>query len=325
MSTENSKPLVSVCITTYNMQDYIGRALDSVLTQQTDFDFEIIVSDDSSTDSTLDILEFYKQKAGSSLTVLEAEENKGLIENFVKALRESRGKYIATLDADDYWIDPLKLQKQVDILNRQAEIGFVYTNYYNETASNGTRRAGYSKGHRYPGNNAYFSMIASLFVQISTPCFRRSLLDLVPMDEFVKRKFVAQDLSFFLGFSLVTIGYYIPDFTTVYTIREGSMSHEKDFEKRILNYEKCFEIGNYYIEKHPAPANIIDKRQFQHSFNLLLASWQTRDFEKVQKFIKPLLAKDFFKYNKKAWYIYHASKHKFLFRLFAPWVLRKRG
>jgi glycosyltransferase involved in cell wall biosynthesis len=108
--------LVSVCVITYNHEKYIHQALDSILAQKTNFPFNIIVADDFSTDNTRKIIDQYAEKHAQKFCVLDHSKKYGIAQNFLRLLDAACGKYIAYLEGDDYWTDPLKLQKQVDFL-----------------------------------------------------------------------------------------------------------------------------------------------------------------------------------------------------------------
>ncbi len=112
---------VSILCITYNQKKYIAKALDSMLSQITDFEYEIIIHDDGSTDGTIEIIKDYKEKNPEEICLLIEEDNrysKG--EDFViPTIREyARGKYIALCEGDDYWTDSFKLQKQRDALEK---------------------------------------------------------------------------------------------------------------------------------------------------------------------------------------------------------------
>lgn len=111
------KPLVSVCMITYNHKDYIEEAINGVLNQIFDFKIEIVISNDGSTDSTHKIISQYlKNSDNITFKYFNQIDNLGMIENFVFALKACRGKYISFCEGDDYWTDPLKLQKQIEFL-----------------------------------------------------------------------------------------------------------------------------------------------------------------------------------------------------------------
>ena len=131
-----SQPLVSVCIQTYQHANYIKQCLEGILMQKTTFPFEILLGEDNSTDGTREIcLEYAKKYPKKIRLFLHARENNIKINgqptgrfNFVYNLFIAKGKYIALCEGDDYWTDPLKLQKQVDFLEANPEFSICYHN-----------------------------------------------------------------------------------------------------------------------------------------------------------------------------------------------------
>jgi len=112
---------VSVIILTYNHENYIAEALDSVLAQETDFDFEIVVGDDASADRTPQILSEYAERHPDVLRLILRKHNLGANRNFVEVTRHCQGDYIAMIDGDDYWTRTDKLQTQVDFLDSHPD------------------------------------------------------------------------------------------------------------------------------------------------------------------------------------------------------------
>lgn len=110
------QPLVSVVIVTYNQEAYIAQAIDSVLMQETDFSYEVLIGDDASTDDTTRIVTEYAARFPDIIVPYIRPSNLGATRNSYELLKHMRGEYFAFLDGDDYWIDPFKLQKQVDFL-----------------------------------------------------------------------------------------------------------------------------------------------------------------------------------------------------------------
>ena len=123
-----NEPVVSVCMITYNHADFIDQALESVLQQQVDFSFGIVIGDDASTDDTLEIIKRYQSKYPDKIEILQSTKNLGGRINFIRTLQACRGKYIALLEGDDYWNDPLKMQKQVDFLESHPQCALCFTN-----------------------------------------------------------------------------------------------------------------------------------------------------------------------------------------------------
>lgn len=116
-------PLVSVAMTAYNSEAWLSRALDSVLRQQTPFAIEIVIGDDCSKDKTVAVARSYAERHPDVIRVLERAKNLGMQRNFYDTFENCRGKYIAWLDADDYWTDPEKLAIQVQLLESDPTVG----------------------------------------------------------------------------------------------------------------------------------------------------------------------------------------------------------
>lgn len=126
-----SKVSVSIFILTYNQEDFIAHTIESVLKQQTSFRYQLVIGEDFSSDSTRQICEDFAKRYPEKIQLLPSEKRHGLIFNFMRTLKECNGKYIAVCDGDDYWIDPLKLQKQFDFLEANPDHAIVYTGIRN--------------------------------------------------------------------------------------------------------------------------------------------------------------------------------------------------
>lgn len=115
--------MVSVCCITYMHADFIKDTIEAVLMQEVDYPIEFIIADDCSPDNTSEIVLNYidKHPKGKLIKYSKHSENKGMMQNFIWALQQCNGKYIALCEGDDYWTDPLKLQKQVDFLEKNND------------------------------------------------------------------------------------------------------------------------------------------------------------------------------------------------------------
>ena len=112
---------VSIICTNYNKGDWVREAMDSFLNQKTNFDFEIIIIDDASTDHSYEIIQEYQNKFPEKVRTFRNEVNLGITKTWKKICQEAKGQYIARCDSDDFWTDPLKLQKQVDLLDASTD------------------------------------------------------------------------------------------------------------------------------------------------------------------------------------------------------------
>lgn len=112
---------VSIICTNYNKGNWVREAMDSFLNQRTTFDFEIIIIDDASTDYSYEIIQDYQNKFPEKVRTFRNEVNLGITRTWKKVCQEAKGQYIARCDSDDFWTDPLKLQKQVDLLDSSTD------------------------------------------------------------------------------------------------------------------------------------------------------------------------------------------------------------
>jgi len=125
----NENVKVSVLLITYNNSKFVKQAIESVLMQVTNYEFEIVVTDDCSKDSTLDIIKNYKNIYPEKIRILDNKENVGITKNYERGFKECRGEYIALLEGDDYWISPYKLQIQTDFLDSHKEFAAALNRY----------------------------------------------------------------------------------------------------------------------------------------------------------------------------------------------------
>ncbi|KUJ51521.1 glycosyltransferase family 2 protein [Chryseobacterium sp. JAH] len=121
------RPLVSVCTLTYNQQDFIKQTVESLLMQETNFEYEVVISDDGSTDDTIQIIyEIIRSHEKGYRVKLLAHENMGVLPNYIYTFKQCSGKYIAFCEGDDYWTDSEKLQIQADFLEINEEYAICF-------------------------------------------------------------------------------------------------------------------------------------------------------------------------------------------------------
>lgn len=138
--TQQTMIAVSVAVITYNMQQYLPQLLDSILMQETNFPYEIVVDDDCSPDDSRTILEEYRQRYPDKIVLSLRDDNVGGSRNMYGVLRRCRGKYIAILEGDDWWECKDKLQYQYDFMEAHPEYVGMYCNSWVETSLTETIR-----------------------------------------------------------------------------------------------------------------------------------------------------------------------------------------
>lgn len=126
--------LVSVCVVTYNHANFIKKCLDNILMQEVNFSYEILLGEDASNDGTREICKEYARKHPNKIRLF-LRSRKDVIYyndkptgryNFIQTMKEAKGKYVALCEGDDYWTNPLKLQKQIDFLNANSAYSLCY-------------------------------------------------------------------------------------------------------------------------------------------------------------------------------------------------------
>lgn len=174
----------------------------------------------------------------------------GGVNNLIAILRECKGKYIAWLDADDYWIDSKKVVKEVAILESSSSVGVVYTDDYIDSiyADNGLQK----RRRGTLGNDAFSQLLLGNYITSETVIFRASLLQYIDWEEM--EKYPADDWFMWLEMSVHTHFYHLKEHTAAATItREIS----EDIPYASLEYEKKnLGLQKYYMNKYPDKTNL---------------------------------------------------------------------
>jgi glycosyltransferase involved in cell wall biosynthesis len=118
---------VSVCMITYNHAKFIAQAIESVMMQETDFDYELVIGEDCSTDRTRERCTEYQKKYTDRIRLLLRERNLGMMHNFAQTFYACAGQYVALLDGDDYWTLPHKLHRQAEFLDTHPDYAMCFT------------------------------------------------------------------------------------------------------------------------------------------------------------------------------------------------------
>ena len=239
------KPLVSICSITYNHAPYIRQCLDGFLMQKTNFPFEIIINDDCSTDGTTEIIKEYAAKYPDLIKPIFHDENqyqKGVRGMFAKfVFPKAQGKYLALCEGDDYWIDPLKLQKQVDILESDDSVSMVYTSFKTvDSKGNLMLRPDYEnyKKRSFNGDVFYKLITSGNFIMTLTTCFRKEIYE----NDVMKGYPIMLDYALFLGVSSMGKAVFLPEETGCYRYVENSAmnSNIRSIQNNYLYVKKHF-------------------------------------------------------------------------------------
>lgn len=225
-------PVVSVHMITYNHEPYIRQAIEGVMMQKTDFEFELVIGEDCSQDKTREICFEYQKKYPDKIRVLWWHENVSKLGGNSRRVRaRSRGEFIALCEGDDYWIDPLKLQKQVDIMRRYPNVGICFCgskiyrsntgewSQWNDGSWNSSCVIPSKEYMLYSmfGRNPYKNFGPEFFQMTATFLARKSLLDkAVSLYELNQWRTRVGDGKFSMGVGSLADAYYLSDVVSVY-------------------------------------------------------------------------------------------------------------
>jgi len=237
---------LSIVTVTYNQEQLISRTIDAILNQKTDFDIELIIGEDCSTDNTRQIVLGYQNKYPEKIKVITSETNVGIELNYLRCYRVCQGDYVAICDGDDYWVDELKLQKQVDFLENNKEYGLVGTalKYYNTETNEILEEIVLNKNATYSLETVF---LKNPFTA-STVLFEWRLLDsFLELYEHTPALENFIDYSLWLYFASKKKVAILKDITTAYGVSENAISQNKDtqkawqYRKRNYNHFKFFD------------------------------------------------------------------------------------
>jgi len=233
--------LISVIVATYNQEDTIGRTLDSILCQQCHVPFEIVIGEDCSTDATLSICKDYAQRYPDIVRVIANSHNKGLIDNYFDCILACRGEYIADCAGDDFWVDPLKLEKEVTIMEHHPDVTLVHTNWDSYHESTGETSPSPQKPFEAPltpGSEMLEAIITQTDVPVIHLCtslyrtyiVREAMLKNNPLLR--NKEYGCEDMQIaFLMAQLGTIAY-LPDVTLCYSQGGETVSYSQEYHKQ---------------------------------------------------------------------------------------------
>lgn len=240
----NDKPLTNVCIITYNHENFISQTIEGILIQKTNFPIEIVIGEDCSTDRTKEICLEYQQKYPEIIRVLPREANLGMMPNFVDVLENCNGIYIALCEGDDYWTDPLKLQKQVDFLEANPDFSICFHRV--KVIYEDSDKESYISNQNQKKVTTFEDMAAGNYIHTLSCVFRNNLFEKFP-DWFNESPLGDYPLHL-LNAQHGKIKF-LEDVMGVYRVHQGGVWSLQNIRRGSLDFLKVVEM----CKKHFAP------------------------------------------------------------------------
>ena len=257
--------MIGVCVVTYNQEQYIAQAIDSVL-MQADCGHQVVayIGNDCSTDKTGEICRQYAEKYPEHVVIVDNKKNLGLVANTMNLLdimRKDGCKYIAMLDGDDYWCDNHKLQKQMSYMHAHPEYGLVHTCIdflYPHKLIVDDRKT------MQEGDVS--SIVFGYRIGNCSVVFKTELLNLIDFEDFQQQGFMSVDFIMYVIFSCHTQFGFLNDHTAVWRRGHDSVSNTNDMDKQIRYVYNDIAMWKYAARLFPDrwTANAQDLEYYLH-------------------------------------------------------------
>lgn len=276
-----SEPLVSALIITYNQEEYIEQAIESVLAQRVNFDYEIVIGEDCSTDKTREICLRYQEKYPDMIRVITSDKNLGLLGNWDRTVRAARGKYIASCAGDDYWHNPDKMNKQARFLEENPDYGMVHSDtdlLYEDTGrviKNFNTTNPHNACNLIIDNQLEAILSLKYSVHASTATFRKEFFHMYFDLEILKQNnILMEDTPLWLEIAARSKIMYMADSFLTHREMPGTISHPHNPLKQVEFYQSGYRCMLYYLDKFKKQINNYNhiEKQLHTVFNSIILS-----------------------------------------------------
>ncbi len=290
-------PAVSVCLITYNHEDYIRECLDGILMQETQFPFELVLGEDESTDATRSICVEYAEKNPDRIKlILRKQSDPGRdvytsqgVYNYIETTKACRGKYLALCDGDDLWLDPFKLQKQFNIMEADPRVSLVHSDYdsLDQLSGHRVKNANRKKCCRYSHEGDHAKLIYDIIQRnypiISSTVFMRThdaldifdnsldLFTACPMGDVITWSELANYGSF----------HYQNESHVLYRILAESDSNSQSAKKKFKFVNEASNFGLMIGEKYHLPMNKLRRIKVKNCNRFALATGTRTEIQRL--------------------------------------------
>lgn len=243
---------VNVLLFTYNQEDFISKAIESILSQKGNFELELIIANDGSTDNTSNIINSYKEKYSEKIIVV-SQDKLGITANAFKTIQLINGDYIAFIDGDDYWNYEYKLQEQINFLEQNKDfngtfhdakieqLNHIENNYFDAAKT-------YSQNYQYKHTIYPSDILKRLIVPTASIVFRKKALNnFLENSQLIKDHYSLdwKALCFLIKDSKF---YYFNETWSVYRNHSKGISKSNKYEYHLshIDFYKTLLKDNYY-------------------------------------------------------------------------------
>lgn len=282
---------VSVIVITYNQEKWIEKTLESILSQKTNYKYEIIIGEDFSSDNTRKICQEYVDKYENVL-LTEQDSNLGVVGNFANCLKQCKGKYIMVCAGDDYWHNSEKLQLQVEFMELHPNTVVCHTdvNILNEHTGKIIQEYNKIKNITPPEGRIQKDVIAGKeCIRAVTMCIRRDcIFQYCDFEKWIELGFPREDWPMLFILSAYGNINYIPISTATYRVGQESITNTLSYDKIRKRYQQDKIMTEYLYSLFPELGEFKDGWWYDtHVYHsLLVAAYHNNDYKSAKEFAK---------------------------------------
>lgn len=253
----NNNYKLKILMPLYNREKYIAKALDSILEQKTNFEFQIIIIDDGSTDNSLNIAKEYQNKH-DNIKIIENEKNLKLLKTIFKGYKELLNTpYFCVLDPDDYWCDEYRLQKAINFLDKNQDYTIYSTNAYVIDENNNSHPLiKHKKGSNITSTYKEFLKTGHIIIGTTVNTLYRNVVFSNGIPDNLAKIVETDTKATFRGDSFRNYlhlkygkAFYVDEMSAVYnTASDGIFSNESEISQMLVNLESLIGFSEFFID-----------------------------------------------------------------------------
>lgn len=299
---------LSVHLITYNNEKHINETIQSILKQKVNFNYEIVVGDDFSTDKTFEIIKQYKRKHPNLFNIKKNKTQLGILKNFKTTLDRCKGKYIFDIAGDDLFKHNYTLQKMFDVLKKDDSLGFVDSGFDLLIEKKNKIQPYHNKKTIEASKINYTnSILLGNFTPIGI-CFNKYLLyKYVDFKTYLNMNLSIEDYPILVDLIMHTNFKTIKESLHIYRTHENSHSHEKNFEELLFQKKQMKNLFNFFQKKYNFNKSMVKTYNNNYNQHLLFLAGYFQKKELGKKSMLKITNKDL-----KDYIHFYASQYKSL-------------